>query len=247
VSAPPQLGLKATFESIDNRGDFRVYMQNYAFARSNTPFRGPRREGPEDQGFVRPDLLRGDILFLTDSTQLPPIPNHADKSYNSGGPGSSNGAPSGPQQQHHTSSASLDNTKGGFKRTFGVDLAEQMIRDNVEVPPIMEKCCQAIEKYGIELQGIYRLSGMVSKVQRLKERLDRGAWSPLSLLLVFGVGLLIVWGEDLDSVSLDAEEWSADINNVSSVMKLWLRELPEPLLTFPLHQGFIEAASMSAR
>jgi hypothetical protein len=30
---------------------------------------------------------------------------------------------------------------------------------------------------------------------------------------------------------------------VTSVLKLWLRELPEPLLTMHLHQGFLSAAS----
>jgi hypothetical protein len=53
----------------------------------------------------------------------------------------------------------------------------------------------------------------------------------------------LIRSEDLDSVDLDADEWSADINNVTSVLKLWLRELPDPLLTFRLHQGFIDAAS----
>lgn len=48
---------------------------------------------------------------------------------------------------------------------------------------------------------------------------------------------------DLESVDLDAPEWSGDINNVTSVLKMWLRDLPDPLLTFGLHQGFIEAAS----
>lgn len=58
--------------------------------------------------------------------------------------------------------------------TFGVDLAEQMARDGVEVPPIMEKCCSAIEKYGLKSQGIYRISGTMTKVTKLKERLDKG-------------------------------------------------------------------------
>lgn len=49
---------------------------------------------------------------------------------------------------------------------------------------------------------------------------------------------------DIDTVDLDAEEWSSDINNVASVLKQWLRELPDPLLTHSLHQGFIEASSM---
>jgi len=49
---PPGLGLKASIETIDNRGDFKTYMQNYAFARGSAPPRGPRREGPSDEGFV---------------------------------------------------------------------------------------------------------------------------------------------------------------------------------------------------
>lgn len=43
-------GLKNIFEAIDNRTDFKSYMQNYAVARG-TP-RGPRRDGPYDEGFV---------------------------------------------------------------------------------------------------------------------------------------------------------------------------------------------------
>jgi len=62
--------------------------------------------------------------------------------------------------------------------TFGVDLSEQMTRDNVEVPPIVVKCCHAIEKYGLFSQGIYRVSGMTSKVAALKMKLDKG--NPLS-------------------------------------------------------------------
>ncbi|KAJ7155437.1 Rho GTPase activation protein [Mycena crocata] len=181
------VGLKATLEMIDNRGDFKAYMQNYAYARGPATPRGPRREGPSDEGF------------------LPPLPTHySEKAHSSPSPNGSNGLPD----------------RG--RPTFGVDLADQMTRDNVEVPPIMEKCCQAIEKYGIESQGIYRLSGTVTKVANLRQRLDK----------------------DLESVDLDSTEWSSDINNVASVMKMWLRELPDPLLTFDLQQGFIDAAKI---
>ena len=48
---------------------------------------------------------------------------------------------------------------------------------------------------------------------------------------------------DLDATNLDADEWSIDISNVTSVLKRWLRELPESLLTMQLHQGFLDAAS----
>jgi hypothetical protein len=58
--------------------------------------------------------------------------------------------------------------------TFGVDLGEQMARDNVEVPRVLEKCCEVIELHGLDSMGIYRLSGTTSRVQRLKAKLDRG-------------------------------------------------------------------------
>ena len=47
----------------------------------------------------------------------------------------------------------------------------------------------------------------------------------------------------MESVDLDSDEWTSDINNVTSVLKLWFRELPDPLLTLNLHQGFIDATS----
>lgn len=40
-------------------------------------------------------------------------------------------------------------------------------------------------------------------------------------------------------------EWTSDINVVSGALKLWLRELPEPLLTYGLYNDFIEAARES--
>lgn len=124
--------------------------------------------------------------------------------------------------------------------TFGVDLAEQMVRDNVDLPPIMEKCCQAIEKYGLRSQGIYRINGTQRKVNLLKERLDKGTWNLRKPCQISNVPT------DLESVDLDADEWASDINNVTSAIKAWFRELPDPLMTYILHQGFIDAASAFA-
>lgn len=55
--------------------------------------------------------------------------------------------------------------------------------------------------------------------------------------------LALFFFADLDAVDLDSTEWSSDINNVTGVLKLWLRELPDPLMTSALHQSFIDAAS----
>ncbi|GBE88171.1 hypothetical protein SCP_1204010 [Sparassis crispa] len=184
--APPDdtsSGLKSIIESIDNRSDFKTYMQNYAFAHGGANNRGPRRDGPREEGYLPP---------------IPALSSHP------------------PTAQANTSVHVADRGRP----TFGVDLAEQMARDGEDLPPIMVKCCQAIEKYGLQSQGIYRIGGSVSKIAKLKERLDR----------------------DLDSVDLDAEEWSSDISNVTSVLKMWLRELPEPLLTYSLYKSFLDAA-----
>ncbi|KAJ3789826.1 Rho GTPase activation protein [Lentinula aff. detonsa] len=183
------VGLKIAMEAIDNRGDFRTYMQNYAYAHSVSPTKGPRREGPSDEGFLPPLSSR--------NSDKPPTSSSA--THVNGSNGSDKGRP-----------------------TFGIDLGEQMARDDVDIPPIMRRCCEAIEKYGINSQGIYRLSGTTSKVAKLKQLLDK----------------------DLEAVNLDVHEWSSDINNVTSVLKMWLRELPEPLMTFSLQQGFIEAAKI---
>jgi len=140
---------------------------------------------------------------------LPPLPQHVDRT---------NTILHGV----NTPSSSHSQLPDRPKATFGVDLADQMTRDGVEVPPIMVKCFEAIEKHGIATVGVYRIGGTMSKVTRLKEKLDK----------------------DLEATNLDADEWSGDISNVTSVLKLWLRELPEPLLTMQLHQGFLDAAKI---
>ena len=54
-----------------------------------------------------------------------------------------------------------------------------MHRDNVEVPRIVEKCCAAIRDSGaLDSVGIYRISGITSKVQRLKTAFDKGLQHP---------------------------------------------------------------------
>ncbi|GMK55519.1 hypothetical protein CspeluHIS016_0205750 [Cutaneotrichosporon spelunceum] len=190
---PEDAGMKAIFDLIDNRSDFKAYMQNYSVAR-NTP-RGPRREGPYDEGY------------------LPPISN-------------GNGNLPQPPPQTGTSPASTADmyvspgVPANSGATFGVDLGDQLARDGTEVPKVVVKCAEAIEAYGLDSVGIYRLSGTTSKVTALKNALDK----------------------DIDGVDIMDEAWSSDINEVSGALKLWFRELPEPLLTYGLYHGFIEAA-----
>ncbi len=123
--------------------------------------------------------------------------------------------------------------------TFGIDLAGQMARDGIEVPKVIEKCAEAIEAYGLESTGIYRLSGTTSKVQALKAALDRGKMIAIKMMCFLADSFS---SADVDAVDVMSDEWSGDINVVASVLKQWFRELPEPLLTTELYQGFIDAA-----
>ncbi|OCF32411.1 GTPase activating protein [Kwoniella heveanensis CBS 569] len=230
-------GLKTIYESIDNRSDFKSYMQNYAVARG-TP-RGPRREGPYEEGFLPPlpphiqrDAETASIKQPNQShAQAQPQGSHVSQisigSTNTAASANTNGT--AHQNTHSTQSHGQEGSSDGWVppgipaatgATFGVDLGEQLARDGTEVPKVVEKCAQAIEAYGLESMGIYRLSGTTSRVQALKNALDR----------------------DIDGVDVLSDEWSADINVVSGALKLWFRELPEPLLTYGLYHSFIEAA-----
>lgn len=58
--------------------------------------------------------------------------------------------------------------------TFGVELSEQAVVPGTEIPKVVQKCTEAIEAFGLDQVGIYRLSGTTSKVQALKAALDQG-------------------------------------------------------------------------
>ncbi|KAI8981776.1 Rho GTPase activation protein [Mycotypha africana] len=103
---------------------------------------------------------------------------------------------------------------------FGIDLTQLMQRDGQEVPLVVQKCTEAVEQLGLKTVGIYRVSGTSTQIQRLKNAFDR----------------------DCKSVNLLSEENRADINNVTSLLKLWFRELPDPLFPQSSYQHFMNAA-----
>ncbi|KAJ2518597.1 hypothetical protein H4217_003228 [Coemansia sp. RSA 1939] len=105
-------------------------------------------------------------------------------------------------------------------KSFGVDLAKLMPDPKV-VPTIVEKCLTEIELRGLEEIGIYRVSGAAADVSRLRQ----------------------MFNSDPESIDLSHSDFH-DINVVSGVMKQFLRELPEPLMTYGLYDGFINAASI---
>uniref|UniRef100_A0A8C6Q694 Rho GTPase-activating protein 26 n=1 Tax=Nothobranchius furzeri TaxID=105023 RepID=A0A8C6Q694_NOTFU len=87
---------------------------------------------------------------------------------------------------------------------------------------VMKKFIYAVETRGIDEQGLYRIVGVSSKVQKL-----------LSLAMD---------PKTCADVELDNPEW--EIKTITSAIKHYLRMLPAPLMTYQYQRSFIKAAKM---
>jgi hypothetical protein len=61
-----------------------------------------------------------------------------------------------------------------LKPVFGVGLEQLFERDGSAVPMVVYQCIQAVDLFGLEVEGIYRLSGTASHVNKLKAMFDNG-------------------------------------------------------------------------
>lgn len=110
------------------------------------------------------------------------------------------------------------------RHIFGQSLERQLERDQQRVPMILAKCAEAVERCGLEHEGIYRQSGQSSQVNQLRTKFDLNA----------------------EMVDLTVLPVAQDINNVTSVLKMYLRELPEGLIPIRYRErmlGLFEASS----
>ncbi|KAK8851326.1 RhoGAP-domain-containing protein [Apiospora arundinis] len=109
------------------------------------------------------------------------------------------------------------------KQVFGVTLDRLYERDGLAVPMVVYQCIQAVDLYGLAVEGIYRLSGSATHIQKLKNGFDT----------------------DSDSRNLDfrnPENFFHDVNSVAGLLKQFCRDLPDPLFTAEHYKGFVEAA-----
>lgn len=137
-------GMKAVVEAIDNREDFKDFMQNYSVAWLQSPqaqARGPsiRGEGMlNDEGYVAVQSPKAESSpRLSTSSTMHQLSSQPSTYF--------------PQQQvtspESRSSVSLP-VASTSKAIFGVDLGEQVARDDVDVPLVVEKCAAVIEEHG---------------------------------------------------------------------------------------------------
>lgn len=105
--------------------------------------------------------------------------------------------------------------------TFGTDLEELLDYEEATVPRVVYQCIQAVDAFGLEVEGIYRHTGNSQQSAEIKRLFDT------------------------DSQSVDLLQPSAnlnDIHSVASALKQFFRELPDSLMTREFHQEFIDAA-----
>ncbi|XP_069471339.1 active breakpoint cluster region-related protein isoform X6 [Ambystoma mexicanum] len=104
---------------------------------------------------------------------------------------------------------------------FGVKISVVTKRERSKVPYIVRQCVEEVEKRGIEEVGIYRISGVATDIQALKAAFDANNKDIMVML------------SDMD------------INAIAGTLKLYFRELPEPLLTDRLYPAFMEGIALS--
>lgn len=99
---------------------------------------------------------------------------------------------------------------------FGSDLSERVLFENRKVPLIVDECIKAVESRGLDYEGIYRKSGGAAQMRAIQLAFDQG-----------------------EKINLCDEEEYNDFCAVTSVLKQYFRELPNPLFTFELYDTFI--------
>jgi len=103
-------------------------------------------------------------------------------------------------------------------RVFGRDLVEHLADTADLVPRVVTLCSALVEERGI-VEGIYRLAGITSNVQALRRAFDDARFPDL----------------------LSSQLVMKDIHSVSSLLKMYFRELPDPVCTFSLYDRFVSA------
>uniref|UniRef100_A0A8C7A273 Rho GTPase-activating protein 12 n=2 Tax=Neovison vison TaxID=452646 RepID=A0A8C7A273_NEOVI len=114
--------------------------------------------------------------------------------------------------------------KGYIKdQVFGANLANLCQRENGTVPKFVKLCIEHVEAYGLDIDGIYRVSGNLAVIQKLRFAVNHD--------------------EKLD---LNDSKWE-DIHVITGALKMFFRELPEPLFTFNHFNDFVNAIKQEPR
>ncbi|XP_055082998.1 rho GTPase-activating protein 22 isoform X1 [Periophthalmus magnuspinnatus] len=105
---------------------------------------------------------------------------------------------------------------------FGQHLEETMLYEaqsaQRQVPVLVEQCVSFIRENGLKEEGLFRAPGQTNHVRELQDAFDRGE-KPV-----------------FDSTT--------DVHTVASLLKLYIRELPEPVIPFAKYTQFLSCAQL---
>ncbi|KAM6463704.1 rho GTPase-activating protein 15 isoform 2-T2 [Liasis olivaceus] len=108
--------------------------------------------------------------------------------------------------------------KGIIKdQIFGAYLHNVCEHDGSTVPHFVKMCIKAVEERGLDVDGIYRVSGNLATIQKLR---------------------FVVNQEE--KLNLDDSQWE-DIHVVTGALKMFFRELSEPLFPYCFFEQFVKA------
>ncbi|XP_077053746.1 rho GTPase-activating protein 15-like isoform X5 [Siphateles boraxobius] len=128
--------------------------------------------------------------------------------------------------------------KGLIKdQVFGCGLELLCEREKCTVPQFVKKCTEAVERRGLETDGIYRVSGNLAVIQKLRFSVNHERAVTTDGRYLFPEDLV---QERLD---LDDPQWD-DIHVITGALKLFFRELPEPLIPYGFFHDIVEAVKI---
>ncbi|XP_063084153.1 unconventional myosin-IXb isoform X3 [Cavia porcellus] len=103
---------------------------------------------------------------------------------------------------------------------FGV-CVDSLTNDKTSVPLVLEKLLEHVELHGLYTEGLYRKSGTAHRTRELRQALQT------------------------DPAAVRLEDFP--IHAITGVLKQWLRELPEPLMTFAQYSDFLRAVELPGK
>nr|XP_046232972.1 rho GTPase-activating protein 44-like isoform X3 [Scatophagus argus] len=104
------------------------------------------------------------------------------------------------------------------KPCYGKPLEEHLALSGRDIAFPIEACVTMLLECGMQEEGLFRVAPSASKLKKLKASLDCGV--------------------------LDVQEYSADPHAIAGALKSYLRELPEPLMTYELYNDWIQASNV---
>ncbi|XP_043990404.1 rho GTPase-activating protein 12-like isoform X4 [Gambusia affinis] len=112
--------------------------------------------------------------------------------------------------------------KGYIKdQVFGCSLSSLCQQENTTVPNFVKMCIDHVENNGLYVDGLYRVSGNLAIIQKLRFAVSHD-----------------------EKLNLSDSKWE-DIHVTTGALKMFFRELPEPLFTYALFHDFVAAIKIS--